>query len=189
MHKIIVILPAMMLAAGATAAQAQSAAEPSTPEVIRNLSTCLDIADDAQRLACYDAQARALVDASESGDLVAVDREEVRALQRESFGFSLSGVGKMVARLSPLDGGGDEGPSDEPAADEVTLTIQSAEEFARGRYRFTFDNGQVWEQTTSERIFLPNRVAGTPAEISSASFGSYLMRVRGQRSVPVRRLQ
>ncbi len=192
----LILLAAAPLAAGLAAPAGAETAIP-TPDLIRNLSQCLKVADDAERLACLEQQARALTAASESGDLVAVQRDEVRELERESFGLSLDSVGNLVGRLAAIGGGG-AGEADTPGEERepesqrleaVTLTIASASEYQRGKLRFVFENGQVWEQTTSDTIFLPHDPAGIPAEIRSGSLGSFLIRVRGQRSVPVRRVQ
>ncbi len=175
-----ILLSAILLAAGPASAQS----DPPAPGVIDNLAECLGVTDDAERLACYDAAARSLVDARDTGELVAVERDDVRELERESFGLSLSGVGRLVSQLSPL--GGEAEP--EEALDRVQLTIESVSEYAPGKRRFVFQNGQVWDQLAPDRIYLPRDPSGIEVEIRSASLGSFLMRVNGV-DLRVRRTQ
>ena len=76
---------ALALAAPAAAA----ADEP--PAAIKALAACRAITDNAQRLACYDREAGALVQSVESKETVVLDKQAVRNTKRSLFGFSLPG--------------------------------------------------------------------------------------------------
>ena len=51
------------------------------------------VADNAERLACFDKAVGTIVAASDSDDLRIVDREEVRETRRKLFGFALPDLG------------------------------------------------------------------------------------------------
>src|SRR5688500_16536432 len=72
-------------------ASTASAAPSKTPEspLIREIAACKQQVDDAARLACYDKTAAALTDATASGAVMVVEREDVRKTRRSLFGFSL----------------------------------------------------------------------------------------------------
>src|SRR5438045_5469577 len=57
--------------------------------LIAAIERCRQITDSAQRLACYDSAAGALVNATSSGEVSVVDRSEVRKVRHSLFGFSL----------------------------------------------------------------------------------------------------
>src|SRR5437870_855658 len=78
----ILLVPALLLAAPAAAAD-------DTPAAIRGLAACRAIADNAQRLACFDREAATLVSSVEKKDTVLLDKQEVKKTKRSLFGFAL----------------------------------------------------------------------------------------------------
>ena len=71
--------------------QAKEKPVPASP-LVTAIDRCRQIADSAQRLACYDSAASALVTATNSGDVSIVDRNEVRKVRHSLFGFSGRGL-------------------------------------------------------------------------------------------------
>src|SRR5687768_1383863 len=76
------------LAVSAAAALAQSGPAGGSA-LVRALADCRRLAEDAPRLACYDAAAARLAAAEQQGDVVVVDREQARAARRQAFGFNM----------------------------------------------------------------------------------------------------
>ena len=69
----------MVFALGATA----TAQDVSTDDVY----ACTSVAEDADRLACYDAAVGRLQEAEAAGDVTTVTRKEVEQVRQHSFGF------------------------------------------------------------------------------------------------------
>lgn len=161
------------LIAGSVAAQTQTVAS-QRPAAAQELSSCRSIAADAERLACYDRVAAAFDAAEQSGELLVMDRNQVRETRRALFGFSLN--------AAPLFARG--GPQEEVEAIETTLTRVS--EGAYGKWVFTLENGSVWQQIDSERLTRTPR-PGMEIRVRQGAVGSYLLSVAGARSVRVRR--
>ncbi|HEY8569030.1 hypothetical protein [Microbulbifer sp.] len=74
------------------------------------------------------------------------------------------------------------------APESITATITSAKEGAFGKYIFTLDNGQVWQQVeSSERAIWRG---GERVAVERGAFGSFIMhKVTGVRSLRVKRIQ
>jgi hypothetical protein len=56
---------------------------------VDGILSCRSIEEIEARLTCFDAAAATLATARESGDVLTVTREDVEAVERDSFGFSL----------------------------------------------------------------------------------------------------
>ena len=179
---------------------AQSQDDPLAP-----ILDCRAIEADAERLACFDAAAAALSGEVETGEVLAVTRQDVEAVERDSFGFNMPSLPRLSLGL--LGGGGDaerEEDAPSPAAvgiadadeteetriversedgqvDRIVMTIESVREFRPRRQEFTMANGQVWRQTYAERVRIPRVRDGQPntAEIRRAAMGSFLLRING----------
>jgi hypothetical protein len=144
------------------------------------LRACLAEQSDASRLACYDRAARAIVAATDSGDLRVVNRAEVRETRRKLFGFSLPDFSLFK----------DKGTRDEEKIENLTTSI-SAVRRADSRtpgWLLTTAEGAVWELTNVPRRMMTPKV-GQPMEIRSASLSSYFVRVNGQPGVKASRVR
>ena len=157
------------LAALAVAAPAFAADEP--PAAIRALSACRAIADNAQRLACYDREAGALVQSVEKKETVVLDQQEVKKTKRSLFGFSLP-------RL-PFFGGRDN-DKDEAEFSQIETPIKTIRGIGYGKFRFTIEDGALWETTEGVNAF-PK--PGQKVVIKKGLMGSYFIRFEGARSV------
>ncbi|MFN3523385.1 MAG: hypothetical protein ACK4YQ_14155 [Phenylobacterium sp.] len=170
--------------AGAAAAVAAglgfgpAAAQPAATraEIFQRLIDCRKLGDDAQRLACYDAQAAAVDQAEAKGDIVVVDRQQADQVRRQAFGFTLPS-------LSLFDRG--EAPE---KIDSVTGVVKSARMGGDGKWVVELQDGAVWAQTDSERL-MRDPAPGMEAKIRRAAMGSYMMNLGGQRAVRARRVE
>ena len=154
----------------ALAAPASAADEP--PAAIKALAACRAVADDAQRLACFDREAAALVQSVVAKETVVLDKQEVRKTKRSLFGFTLP-------RL-PFFGDGKDDDKDEAEFQQIETPIKTVQNIGYGRFRFTIDDGAVWQTTEGINAF-PK--PGQKVVIKKGLMGSYFIRFEGARSV------
>lgn len=173
---------ALTTAFAACSAAAQPA--PTSPDYIGDLKACRAIADERERLACYDAKVGTMVSANEAGDVRIVDREDVRRTRRQLFGFSVPDVGVLAGddKSSDKDGNGD-GDKDEL----FTTSIASARALPNGGWRFTTAEGAIWEINNPPRRLAPIK-PGDTVEFKKATLGYYFVRIAGQIGVKGRRV-
>lgn len=201
------VLPALFLAMAAPAQAQQEGADPLDP-----ILACRTIEEATRRLECFDTAAAALGNQVRSGRIVAVEREEIEAVERDTFGLDLPSLPNLSMALfraqanaavdgeSPVGAGeADAGAehnglrvlerTEEGRAELVSMTIDRVEEFGYQRLRFYMTNGQVWEQTSTMRVRVPRRGV-TEAEIRRTRMGAHLMKINGVgRNIEVRRIR
>jgi hypothetical protein len=156
------VLIALTLSAPAAAAD-----EP--PAAIKALGACRAIADNAQRLACYDQAAGSLLQSVERKETVVLDKQAVTKTKRSLFGFSLPKL--------PFFGGDKDEKEEFTQIEEPMKTVRS---IGLGRFRFTLNDGATWETTEGINAF-PK--PGQKVLIKKGLMGSYFIRFEGNRSV------
>jgi hypothetical protein len=176
---------AIVFAAAALASAAPAAAEdakPAEPELYQKMVACKDIADPAQRLACYDRQVGAFAAAASSREIVIADREEVRKTRRGLFGFAAP-IGRLLGLGSDegKDGAGRE------EIDKLETKVARVGRTADGGWRLTFAEAGTWDQIDTRGWVMSPKV-GQVAVISRGALGSYLVSVDGQRAIKMRRV-
>jgi hypothetical protein len=134
-----------------------------TPEALERVYSCTETASDAERLACYDASVRALREAQTGGQVVALDRGNVERIQRQSFGFSLPAVDRLLPRFGHEDG----------TLERVDVTVQRMSVGASGRTTFYMTDGQVWTQVDADPV--RNVRVGDNVSIRRAAMGSFML--------------
>lgn len=168
MAAIVSVLPGAVTAAPAKPS-------PAAP-VITQVVACQSVADAMQRLACYDRQVGVMARAQASGDLVSMDRQQVRKTRRSLFGIALPDLGAF---------GGNE---IEGEGSQLETTITAVRQNGDGKWTFDLAEGGRWAQIDS-REFVVDPKRGQPIRIRRAAMGSYLANVNKQVAVRVRRLQ
>ncbi len=147
-----------------------------TPQALTDVYACAQIEDDAARLTCYDGAVGRLRQAESQGEVVAVDRAQAEELERDSFGFHLPSLSRMLPSL-----GGDDAP-----IDSIEATVANVRRNPLGYHTFQLENGQVWEQVEPQNA--RNVRIGDTVSIERAAFGSYrLISSRGGAGHRVRR--
>lgn len=141
------------------------------PVAVQALSACRAIADNGQRLACYDREAGALLQSVEKKETVILDQHEVRKTKRSLFGFNLP-------RL-PFFGERDD-KQEEAEFQQIETPIKTVRGIGYGRFRFTVDDGAVWETTEGINAF-PK--PGDTVVIKKGLMGSYFIKFGTNRSV------
>jgi hypothetical protein len=176
---------------GALAATAAAPAASTAAVVIQRVIACHAKTDDKDRLACYDAAVSDLLSSAQTapvagdasapakplgGDVLVIDREQVRAARRQAFGFDLSA-------LSVFDRG------DKPEViDKVSTTVDRAYLQGDGHWVLDMADGAEWVQTDYEKMWKPP-AKGSKAEIRKASMGSYFINIDGQRAIRAKRVK
>jgi hypothetical protein len=164
----------LALAAVPAVASAKDAPKPPRPAVVSRVVACTSVADPQQRLACFDREVAAMNEAEQKGDLVAMDRNQVRKTKRSLFGLALPDLGVF----------GD----DEDSDSSIETTLKSVAQNPDGKYIFDLAEGGRWVQLDS-REFIVDPKAGQPIRIRRAAMGSYMANVNKQIAVRVRRVQ
>ena len=155
----------------------EKAKVPQGSPLVTAIDRCRQIAEPAQRLACYDNAATALVKATTAGEVSVVDRTEVRRVRRSLFGFTMPKL--------PFFSG--DTTADE-AQSQLESTITSVRAMNNGYFRLVIaDNNAVWETTDTRISFDPPR-PGQKITILRGPLGSYFLRINGQIGVRGRRI-
>ena len=161
-------LLALILGLAAAPVSALAAAPPGgDAAVVRALGACREQRDDAQRLACYDRAAGAFEDARAKGDVVVVDREQVRAVRRQAFGFRLP-------TLDVFPRGRAEAP-----LTQIATTLTAVGRNGAGKWVMTDADGATWVQTDSEELGRAPH-DGSRFAVRAGSLGSFFCKVDGQ---------
>ena len=170
-HALFLPALALLLAFVASPALAQSP--------LKALEDCRGVAGAEAKAACYDTAAQALSRAVETGEIVIVQKREAQAAQRSAFGLSLPAFTIFDRK----------GPSGTPQPlDALEGEVQRAYRDANDKWVVVLTDGAVWRQTDNETISRAPK-QGSKVEVRRASFGSYFMRVDGQRGVRASRGQ
>ncbi len=164
----------VMTAAGAGESWAQQS-------LTDRLYACTDLTDEKARLACFDAAVGELKQAQRAGEVAVMSRAEVQQAEKDSFGLDPLTQARAMTGVASASS---------PAADldVVKVTITSAEKRANGTYRFTLDNGQVWDQidTGGPRSLPRGAIEG---EIRRGALGSFLLKAGNRSVVRVKRVK
>lgn len=172
-----------LMAAGEAAwAQGAGQTPPERAAALKALTDCRALTEPDRRLACYDAAAARLDAAERAGDVVVLDRDQVRTARREAFGFSIPSFTNLFDRDERQ-----RAAEGEEAADRLASTVASASRGGDGRWIVTLADRQVWRQTDSKGLV---RVRpGDPVEIRRGTLGSFFMRVGSQPGVRAERVR
>lgn len=145
------------------------------PALLNQLVECRNQSDAGARLECYDRTAEALDVAERQGEVVVVDRAQVRDTRRQLFGFEVPTLPTFLTR-------GDT----EEAVNAIETTLVRASQFADDKWTFHLADGSAWRQIDSGRVRFRNR-EGETVRVRRAALGSYQLVVEGSRAVRVRR--
>jgi hypothetical protein len=131
---------------------------------------CGQIANDAQRLACFDAALRE-TDADRQRRAAEARAAEERQ-KREQFGLSQEAVEQQQAVREP----------DRPKpvrVERVDAQVASATVDGLGRWTIEMSDGAVWRQTETIPTFQPPR-RGDTVNVRKGLLGAYLLQVGSQ---------
>jgi hypothetical protein len=149
---------ALLVVASAGAAGAQT----TRPEELTQAYACRSIPDVAERVACYDRAIDQILAAEQQGRFVAVDRGQVEAVERESFGFDLPSIASLIP-----------GRSAEDDLQRLQLEVERVVTLGDGRRLFVMTDGQRWAQVDGASAH--NVRAGDSVTVRRAALGTFLL--------------
>lgn len=183
-------LAAALMLGALTAPAAMAQDEPPAP-AYEALMACRTVEPAADRMACLDRELARFADAVDSGRVVVIEREAVRALERESYGITMPGVQRLTGLLRR---GGSQASEPETemledgsqiiyradgAVDEMrALPVTSVSYDRAGKVVVALANGQVWVQTDSTsfgRVTRARLEEGLTADLLPGAMGSHFM--------------
>jgi hypothetical protein len=168
---------ALFAALAGVAAPALAKEKPAPSPLVTAIDRCRQIPDPTQRLACYDAAAGALVQATNSGQVAVVDENEVKKVRHSLFGFSLPKVPFFTGDTTANE-----------AQDKIDSTITKVTALNNGYYQLVIaDNNAVWVTTDDSISFYPPK-PGQKIEIVRGALGNYFLRINGQVGVRGKRV-
>lgn len=151
------------------------------PEIFTNLLQCRAIADNAQRLACFDRQVGAMEAAAQRDEVVVLDKGELSKTRKTLFGFSFP----KLPFLGGTDGD-DQKDRQEDGFSQITAKIASVRSLGYGKWQIGLDDGAQW--ITTEAIVAGNPKVGQNIELKRAAMGSFMGKVDGGRAVRMKRV-
>ena len=175
LHSVFRLIAVAAIGAVATVASAKDSGGGQTPALVRSLIACRDIADDADRLRCFDQTTQTIAAAIQSNSVVVVDRAQVEKARREDFGA------RRPARGLPAPTGVDAGQ-----LSSIDGTVARASQGSDG-WIVTLKDGSVWRQTDDTPLGLPPR-AGDKVTVTRAALGTFKLKVGRQPAMRVRRV-
>lgn len=144
---------------------------------------CAAIAEDAARLACFDAAVAELQSKEQAGLIQTVDVAKIKEIEKEAFGFSMPSLPALFNRSS-----GTAKATTEEAIDEITVPVKSARiQGVTGRVIVVLENGQTWEQIDTTKINGMSLRKAKEARVRKAALGSFMMSVDGGKAFRVKR--
>lgn len=145
-------------------------------KVVQDVTACRAIENAEERLACFDAASKSLEAATDSQEVVVVERAEVEKTKRKRFGFSIPDFG-LFSR----------GDDDPDRIDSVDSTLKAATPFGYRRWELALADGSVWETVEASSRLRPRK--GDEVQIERAALGSFLATIEDSAAVRVRRIK
>jgi hypothetical protein len=126
---------------------------------------CTEVRDDAARLACYDRTVPSLRTLPPAAPVAQAPKPPAPPVPPEQrFG---------AERLDKAD----KPPAMAEDVETITATLKDAYERSPGRWVFTLDNGQIWQQVVTQTLY--GVKPGRKVTVEKALLGSYNLRIEG----------
>lgn len=162
------------------------------PRATDKVYGCAEIANDQERLTCFDQAIAELRAAEDAGTVRTVDNVEIQKIERETFGFSLPNLRFALRGLSSNEETNAEARKFANETDEISEVTEEIAHISKHavtkRVTITLKNGQVWEQIDSRQV-QANRIRNPKeANIRRAALRSYMMSIDGSAAIRVKRI-
>jgi hypothetical protein len=169
------IAAALLVALAAPPVAAPAPAPAPRAAQFEALTRCRALTEPAERFACLERSALALEQAADRGDIVIIDRQQIRTTKRTLFGLS-------IPRLDIFGSGGEQ-----EEISEVDGVVASASRNGDGRWSLELAGGARWLQI-DDRVLGRSPRAGDKVRIERASLGTFMMKIGRHPGIRVRRL-
>ena len=136
---------------------------------LSTIYACASITDNVDRLACFDKNVPVLKVKEEKKEIITIDAEGIKEIERDSFGFSLPSLPKLGILKSKSE-----------KAKKVTqyYTVKSVSPSRKG-VTLTMENGHVWRQINGDIGKIPK---GTlTAKIKPATVGTFFISLKNEK--------
>ena len=174
-----VIGAAALLAATFTFA---AAAQTVSANPVEPVYACQSIADDKDRLSCFDKAVATLKARETAGEVQTVDVAAIESIEKEAFGFSLPSLPSLFRSQS-----GD--AAQRESVSEITVPVKSARiQSVTGKVIVVLENGQTWEQTDTVKTNSFAVKKAKEARIRKAALGSYILSLDGASGFRAKRI-
>jgi len=177
------------LAVALFAMQLGTALAATRDEVLEKLGQCAQIADDKERLACYDALSPRVKDALATPP-AKLDHEPTKDEQKSWFGFDVGGLFNSTPtapQTTPQQFGQESTPAvkqeekkvEAEEIDSITVGVTDYSYTPFGKFIVFLENGQVWRQQEgdADRAHFSGAPKDNKVTITRGAFGSYNMQV------------
>jgi hypothetical protein len=171
MGKGLAVAGLVILLAGSASAQPKPAERAGA---LKAVVDCRAVADSAERLACYDKAAAALDAAEAKGDVVVVDRGQMREARKAAFGFNFQMPSFMTQGVK------------EEELKRLDSTVASSRQTPHGKWIIKLADGATWVQIDSEEL-RKAPAAGSEVTVKAATLGSYFLTVKGLGTIRAKR--
>ena len=131
--------------------------------------TCASIIDDTERLACFDRNVPVIKIKEEKKEIIAIDSEGVKAIERDSFGFSLPSLPKL----------GLFAPKTEKTKKSAQFFDVKSISKGRNGVVLTMENGHVWRQINGDLGYIPK--GNLTAKIKPASLNTFFISLKNEK--------
>ena len=165
------ILPLSILGFATPAIASKSDAQ---PKQFADFIACRAVAEPTARLDCFDRTSARFQDATDTKEIVILDREEVRKTKRSLFGFNLP----KLPFFSGKDG------DDQPEFTEIKTTIERANGVGYGKWAIKTAEGATWQTT---EVMNRSPASGQAVTIKQGTMGGYFLKVDKGRPVRAKR--
>ena len=143
------------------------------PPQMAALVACSHITQAAERLSCFDEALLKLTAATESGEIVVVDRRTIDQEGQQAFGLASRNVESSLPGARRLE-------------TISSVLVSATQSGANGAWVVRLADGSTWTQVDSTQPYFRNE-PGVSVSVRRAALGSYLMNVDAGRAFRVRR--
>lgn len=151
-----------------------------------DLADCRTITNDAERLACFDAQLSEASPGKHSDESSSASEESSADVDAAP-----SSTTAPVPPPAPADLGIESVPGKaakgKKEEESFSATVTRCERMADRRYAFHFSNGQIWRQANNERLYLPD--CSFDVTITKDFFGYKMQQVGEKKRIRINRLR
>ncbi len=138
--------------------------------VISEIIECKNIINDEDKLKCFEENIGKLEKVFPIATLDEKDRKtEIQRIEKEKKEDSFG----VLQNVNPI------ASKENKGLNSLSSTIKKNEWVSFGKIKIELENGQVWKQVDSTPYRGPKDLKGRSVEITSASLGSFLLKIDG----------
>ena len=138
--------------------------------VISDIIECKNIDNDEDKIDCFEKNVEKLEKVFPIATLDKEDREiEIKRIEKEKEEDSFG----VLQNVNPIAN------KENESLNSLSSTIKKNEWINFGKIKIELENGQVWNQVDSTPYRGPKDLKGRSVEITSASLGSFLLKIDG----------